>query len=260
MAASGERAASGSSCALKRARRERAATRMATTSPPNTATATAAATASEAEAGAGATDGGVTYAHQPSLARLPLPDLTATLDKFVRTVAPLLAEGELERTKALARDYGATVGPAHCARLAEYARSRASYIEEFWDDAYLRYDAPAVINVNPVFVLEDDPTPSRSQAIPRAVSLVFSSLKFVRAVRLAQLAPDRVKDAPLCMSQYKRLFASARVPDPRGAEADVVVTSETSTHIVVICRSQLYYFDCARAPARARRREIAARN
>jgi len=221
--------------------------------PRDDAGAGSAADGAGAGAGAGGgagRAGGLTYAHQASLTRLPLPDLRSTLDRFVRTAAPLLTAEELERTRALADDYASTVGPAHQAALAEYAKGRASYVEEFWDDAYLRYDAPAVVNVNPVFVLEDDPTPSRSQAVPRAVSLVFSSLKFVRAVRLEQLAPDFARDKPLCMSQYKKLFASARAPDPSGADADVVVASNTSTHIVVICRSQLYYFDCAPPLAR----------
>ena len=184
-----------------------------------------------------------TYAYQPHLKRLPVPDLASTLKKFIHTVAPIVSPAELEEATKAADDYVATVGPAHVSELCDYAKNRASYVEEFWDDAYLRYDAPVVINVNPIFVLEDDPTPSRSQAVARAVSLTYSSLKFVRAVRLGLLTPDKVKDTPLCMSQYARLFASARVPDPNGDEADVVINSSTSTHIVVLCRSQIYYFD-----------------
>jgi carnitine O-acetyltransferase len=188
----------------------------------------------------------ITYGHQKDLPKLPIPDLASTLDKFIKTVAPLLTPEQLLQTQILAKDYLDTRGPVEYEALKQYALSRNSYVEEFWDDAYLCYDAPTVINVCPIFVLEDDPTPSRSQVQARAVSLIYSSLKFVRAVRLEILHPDKAKDSPLCMSQYKRLFGSARVPDPSNpfAPRDTVVTSNTSTHIVVLCRSQFYWFEC----------------
>jgi hypothetical protein len=42
---------------------------------------------------------------------------------------------------------------------------------------------PLPINVNPCFVLEDDPTPSRHSQIARATSLILASLKFCVSIR-----------------------------------------------------------------------------
>jgi len=186
----------------------------------------------------------VTFSHQKSLKKLPIPPLQQTLDKFLhQTVKPILNDKEWEDTKTAVESFVSS-GKAQeiYDALKTFEKSRNSYIEEFWDAAYLEYDVSVAINVNPVFVLEDDPTPSRSKLVPRAVSLVFSSLKFVRAVRKEILTVDKVKDTPLCMDQYSRLFATARVPDPTGADKDVTVTSPNSTHIVVICQGQFYYF------------------
>ncbi len=184
-----------------------------------------------------------TYAKQSQLGKLPIPNLKDTLDKYVRTLEPLLSGKELEKTKKECDEFIKKEGHGLDNALKEYAKDKNSYIEEFWDLAYLAYDVPTVINVNPVFVLEDDPTPARNQQIPRATSLILSSLKFVRALRRQTLEPDSFKGKPLCMSQFQSLFGSARYRDPSVPGRDIVVTAENPTHICVIARSQIYYFE-----------------
>ncbi|KAH9261555.1 hypothetical protein BASA81_000211 [Batrachochytrium salamandrivorans] len=183
----------------------------------------------------------ITYANQHLLGKLPLPPLQHTLDKFLSdTIQPLLTRAELEATKAAVESFSEAA--ELYSLLEQQSQTDASYIERYWDSAYLDYDAAIPINVNPVFILEDDPTPARSKLLPRAVSLVFSSLKFARAVRTGTLVPDKVKDTPLCMDQFKRLFGSARVPN--GSSGDTIINSSDSTHICVICEDQFYYFHC----------------
>ena len=74
----------------------------------------------------------------------------------------------------------------------------------------------------------------------RAASLVVSALNFVRAVRREELSPDTVRGTPLCMSQYARLFGTARVPTENGC---VIRHEPTAKHCVVMCRGQFYWFD-----------------
>lgn len=45
-------------------------------------------------------------------------------------------------------------GPKLHKRLVEYAATKASYIEEFWDDAYLEHQESVVLSLNPFFILE----------------------------------------------------------------------------------------------------------
>jgi carnitine O-acetyltransferase len=47
---------------------------------------------------------------------------------------------------------------------------------------------------------------------------------------------------PMCMSQYNILFGSARIPTV-GTGLDEMKTCATSTHIVVLCEAQFYWFD-----------------
>src|SRR3978361_463019 len=72
-------------------------------------------------------------------------------------------------------------------------------------DSYLNFDNPVVMNLNPFFLLEDDPTPARNNQVTRAASLVVSALEFVRAVRKEELPPDTLRGQPLHMSHTSRL-------------------------------------------------------
>jgi carnitine O-acetyltransferase len=107
-------------------------------------------------------------------------------------------------------------------------------------DSYLNFDNPVVLNLNPFFLLEDDPTPARNNQVTRAASLVVSALSFVRAVRKEELPPDTQRGSPLCMYQYTRLFGTARIPTESGCQ---IGQDPESKHMVVLCHGQFYWFD-----------------
>ena len=58
----------------------------------------------------------------------------------------------------------------------------------------------------------NDPTPDRGQQLPRAASLIVSSLGFIHDLRAGMLEPDNMRGTPLDMDQYTRLFGTARIP------------------------------------------------
>lgn len=97
-----------------------------------------------------------------------------------------------------------------------------------------------VLNLNPFFLLEDDPTPQRSDQVVRAASLITSTLKFVDALRNKSLEPDVFRGTPLCMSQFSRLFGTARMPTENGC---YIQSDDQSKHIVVLAHSQFYHFE-----------------
>lgn len=130
-------------------------------------------------------------------------------------------------------------------KLEAYAATRDSYIEEFWvcfpwalngkttkkrckDESYLNQAEPVVLSLNPFFILQygaleihkqstdsklrDDPTPSRGSQLLRASSLILSSLGFIHDLRMGVLEPDDMRGIKLDMTQYTRLFGTARIP------------------------------------------------
>jgi len=185
-----------------------------------------------------------TFRYQILLPQLPIPEIGDTCDRFLETVEPLLTEDEFAETRAATEEFLHGKGVEMQESLQTYAEAQDNYVDKFWDDAYLKYDVPIVVNVNPYFVLEDDPTPARNNQMERAVNLVMSALKFVHSIRNEKMTVDMVRKTPLCMSQYPKVLGSARIPDIGDVwEGDKIITTEDSTHIVVMCRNQLYYFD-----------------
>ena len=187
-------------------------------------------------------------AHQAGLPDLPIPALKQSLELFFACVEPLVSAAELAEAKRCAEELLSSdgIGADLQARLVAYDKARsgkASFIEAFWTDAYLAPDASVVLNVNPFFILEEDPTPFRNSQIDRASSLTFSSLKFINVMRRGELKPDVWRGTPLCMSQLcGGLFGCARVPQQ---STDFIRRAPLSKarHVVVLCRSQFYSFE-----------------
>lgn len=185
-------------------------------------------------------EGGITFSGQDKLPKLPIPDLEATCRRYIESLRPLQSPREQAETQYAIDEFLKGDGHDLQEKLKQYAQGKTSYIEQFWYDSYLNFDNPVVLNLNPFFLLEDDPTPARNNQVTRAASLVASSLEFVRAVRKEELPPDKVKGTPLCMYQFSRLFGTARVPTEDGCQIE---QDPESKHIVIMCHGQFYWFD-----------------
>ncbi|KFA79840.1 hypothetical protein S40288_08844 [Stachybotrys chartarum IBT 40288] len=187
-----------------------------------------------------AVEGGITFAHQDKLPKLPIPELDQSLKKYLEVLKPLQTRREHAETQQAVKEFLSHEGPELQEKLKKYAQGKTSYIEQFWYDSYLNFDNPVVLNLNPFFLLADDPTPARNNQVTRAASLVVSALEFIRAVRKEELPPDTVKGVPLCMYQFSRLFGTARVPTEAGCQIE---QDPESKHVVVLCHGQIYWFD-----------------
>ncbi|KDE03214.1 carnitine O-acetyltransferase [Microbotryum lychnidis-dioicae p1A1 Lamole] len=184
--------------------------------------------------------GGRTMQHQNKLPHLPIPPLEDTMKRYLRALEGLQGPVEHARTKKVVNDFLHKEGPALHKDLLEYASTRASFIEEFWTESYLSHSDSVVLSLNPFFILEDDPTPARGNQLMRASSLILASLGFVHDFRTGQLEPDEFRGTPLDMSQYAKLFGTARIPTRTGCKMQVDLESR---HIVVMARGQFYWFD-----------------
>lgn len=200
----------------------------------------------------------------PNLKRLPIPPLQDTLNRYLARVEPLQDERQNRRTRrtVLSAENLDALNTLHerlleyDARLAE-SNPESSYIEQFWYDAYLLYDATVVLNVNPYFQLQDDPTikdtpetaaqgpyGAHTVQVRRAARLTTSILKFIRQIRHGTLRTDTVRGkTPLSMDQYERLFGSSRIPPGPGEPSCHLQTDATSHHVVAMYRGQFYWFD-----------------
>jgi hypothetical protein len=181
-----------------------------------------------------ASSSSITFSLQANLPPLPIPTLEDTMFKFLKHLEALQADDpeERDKTKRLVNDFlkpnvnvnvnnengttpattsttTTTTGPQLQLLLLEYDRTGrengqiGSYVEEFWNDAYLAPDSSVVLNLNPYFVLESSPDPKLSgNQIRRAASLCFASVKMASQLRNGNLKPDTFRGKPLCMGKY----------------------------------------------------------
>ena len=74
---------------------------------------------------------GITFAAQDKLAKLPIPDLESTLQKYQNVLQPLQSKREQHDTSVAVKEFLKSEGPELQGRLQKYATGKTSYIEQF---------------------------------------------------------------------------------------------------------------------------------
>ena len=75
--------------------------------------------------------GGITFAHQDKLPKLPIPELEQTCQKYLTALKPLQTHREHSETKRAVEEFLQTDGPELHEKLKRYAEGQTSYIEQF---------------------------------------------------------------------------------------------------------------------------------
>lgn len=115
--------------------------------------------------GDGQRDGGITFAGQDKLPKLPIPDLASTCDKYLQALRPLQTPRERAETEHAVRDFLEGDGPDLQEKLKRYAQGKTSYIEQFckWNDSSAPcFSCPCLLDLT-LFV----------PSLPRRVRLVL---------------------------------------------------------------------------------------
>ena len=94
-----------------------------------------------------------TLFQQENLLRLPLPELTVTLNKWLATTKPHLTQNEFERTKILADNFIKEAEPLQD-YLYQKSKKRKNWFSDWWlDMAYLGYRAPLPVWSSPGIIM-----------------------------------------------------------------------------------------------------------
>eukprot|EP00002_Diphylleia_rotans_P007964 TRINITY_DN1760_c0_g7_i1.p1 TRINITY_DN1760_c0_g7~~TRINITY_DN1760_c0_g7_i1.p1 ORF type:complete len:596 (-),score=123.11 TRINITY_DN1760_c0_g7_i1:78-1865(-) len=187
-----------------------------------------------------------TFQLQPTLPRLPVPDLHETLTKYVESIRPFASEAELKQTIAFVRDFAKDggIGQELQRKLIERAKTEPnSWLERWWNElAYLKYRDPIVINVNYFYVLADDPL--RTTQTSRAAGMIVGLMNYRQKIIDETLPIEGGAKSPMCMSQYASLFNSCRIPLPVMDEVRIYRSGQPHTgKIVVMRKNKAYAFE-----------------
>ncbi|KAG2233710.1 hypothetical protein INT48_007687, partial [Thamnidium elegans] len=183
--------------------------------------------------------------YQTNLPKLPVPALSETLQKYLKSVHPLLSPEEYKRTEQIVKDFEAPGGLGQQLQQRLVARAQdpsvVNWMEEWWNDqAYMGYRDPVVVYVSYFFAYKDD----KFRKIPaeRAAAITTAALEFKKAVVEKTLEPEFAKGEPMCMDSYKYMFNNCRIAN-KPSDLAMIYDPFKNTHIVVIRKNKFYIVD-----------------
>ncbi|XP_071449222.1 carnitine O-palmitoyltransferase 2, mitochondrial isoform X1 [Hetaerina americana] len=212
---------------------------------------------------------------QPSLPRLPIPELSKTAERYLNAQKPLLSTSDFSKTEEIVKSF---VGPNGAGQglhkqLVDHDKKNkhTSYISKPWFDMYLSDRIPLPINYNPILVYIRDPNEAYNKQVIRATNMLISSVRFMKSLRAEILEPEvyhlnpkksntdlfrtvtgllpsmvswygayLFKAFPLDMSQFPSLFNANRIPE---IGKDVLFQDTSAKHVLVLRKGEFYIFD-----------------
>ncbi|ENN80944.1 hypothetical protein YQE_02649, partial [Dendroctonus ponderosae] len=178
------------------------------------------------------------YSYQSSLPRLPLPSLHDTMERYLRSVRPLLDDSMYSKMVKLAAEFENGIGKKLQRYLLLKSWWSSNYVSDWWEEyVYLRGRYPLMINSNFYGIDAIMLHPTTNQAA-RAGSIINSLLMFRRLLDRQELDPILIQGlVPLCSWQYERIFNTTRIP---GEEADKIMHFRDSSHIAVYHKGRYF--------------------
>lgn len=178
------------------------------------------------------------YLEQPEkFPRLPVPELQASLDRYLRTVKAITSPQEYENTSRLVTEFfnSSESKRLHSKLYQLDEQSPTSWLEGLWDTMYLELRCPVMVHVSPYYAIASDPR--RADQVLRAAALIASSVRFHDLIINKGLSPDPGLD----MSQYGKLLGSCRIPV---SGRDTYSESIHGNTVVIACNNQFYEVRC----------------
>ncbi|KAI7882364.1 acyltransferase ChoActase/COT/CPT [Lichtheimia hyalospora FSU 10163] len=182
--------------------------------------------------------------YQANLPKLPVPALSATLQKYLKTVRPLVGDEEYKRTENAVKEFETSgIGAKLQDRLVARAQDPnvVNWLEDWWlEGAYMAYRDPVMIHVSYFFYYKDD----KLRKIPakRAAAITTAALEFKQQVVNMTLEPEYAKGEPMCMDSYKYMFNNCRIPR-KPADLEVAYDPAKHSHIIAIRKNKFYVID-----------------
>ncbi|DBA02366.1 TPA: hypothetical protein N0F65_007185 [Lagenidium giganteum] len=183
------------------------------------------------------------FTNEYQLPRLPVPQLSNTIERYLETIKPLVSVNEwkehAELAERFAREEGRLLQDFLLKRELAQANARSypyNYMEADWDTMYMGLRCETPVNINPAYGLVDETDGNLQGFIPRTSAFVHSLVKWWEKVKDSELEQDPKQ----CMSSFARQLGTARIPK---TGRDVLESNPRSSHIVVMKGYQFYQLD-----------------
>eukprot|EP00794_Sanderia_malayensis_P015982 gene15982-17592_t len=183
-----------------------------------------------------------TFKHEMNLPRLPVPPLQQSMEKYLASVKPILAENEIECTKAVVDDFRKPggVGEELQDKLVARFNKHDNWLAEWWDDvAYFGYQNPVVVYSSPGIAFPKQYFAAKIDQIRYCAKAIRAVLGFKGLIDSESLPPDMQGNDPLTMFQYNKVLSTCRIPHHLKDFA-ITTPAHQSRHVTVMCHDQAF--------------------
>ncbi|XP_042207020.1 carnitine O-acetyltransferase-like isoform X2 [Homarus americanus] len=182
-----------------------------------------------------------------TLPPLPVPPLEDTLNRYLKTVKPLVTDEEFQLTEQIVKKFVAPegIGSKLQKKLLERAKSTDNWLSEWWlNAAYLDYRGPVVVWSSPGLVFPLQEFKSLDDQLNFAAKVIAATIDYKAMVDEKTLPLDRMGKDILDMSQYFKILGACRIP---GVTRDRIHfyghEPNTPKHIVVAHNNHFFKID-----------------
>ncbi|XP_058165038.1 carnitine O-palmitoyltransferase 1, muscle isoform [Dasypus novemcinctus] len=178
------------------------------------------------------------YSFQTSLPKLPVPSVSATVQRYLESVRPLLDDEEYYRMETLAKEFQDKTAP----RLQKYLVLKswwaANYVSDWWEEyIYLRGRSPLMVNSN-YYAMDFVLTKTTEVQAARLGNVIHAMIMYRRKLDREEIRPVMALGiVPMCSSQMERMFNTTRIP---GKETDVLQHLMDSRHVAVYHKGRFF--------------------
>lgn len=186
------------------------------------------------------------FSIQAALPKFPVAPLQQTMEKYLKTVEPLLTPEELENTKKLCDEFQNGVGRQLQARLQDRANKTTNWLSDWWKSvAYLDVRCPVTINSNPGVLFPRGEYTDLDGQLKYAAKLIAGMLDYKIMIDEQTLPVEHLGKNPLCMMQYYQILSACRVPGTKHDDWFCFPPDKPNapSHITVVYKNTFYSLD-----------------
>lgn len=192
-----------------------------------------------------------TFANDELLPSLPVPSLSQTIEKYLDSVKPLVAEKDYLNTKRIAEEFVNGIGKELHEKLIERSNEHRNWLEKWWEElAYLSQRTPLLplCSMMGFTNMADTWPPLMGSQIPRAALYIYFQMQFWKLVREERLKPHSSRNVPWSMHQFRKYYNTVRIPGEVMDKLKCYFHTESEeptspTHLIVMHKGHIFSFD-----------------
>ncbi|GMS80844.1 hypothetical protein PENTCL1PPCAC_3019 [Pristionchus entomophagus] len=177
------------------------------------------------------------FAMQGLIPTMRLPAEKETVQKYLRTVKPILSEEDYKEMCELAEDFLNNLGPELQKKLWMKWLFSKNYISDWWKEVVYMRHRDSLIRSN-VGCSDICYRPTTSVQAARAAHVTLLRIRYTQEfIEEQAMAPISLGGIPMCSQQYVDYHRSLRAP---ALKSDVMIRLPPTKHIAVYCKGGWY--------------------